>query len=170
MLWFLVIWLSWKVWIWIVGTESQPMAERMFPALSLPWEAFNNYLRFFLLKTTELLVQLMGYSTFQKGNSLWITGYPGISVGNYCLGVQLMYYHVALMLISPIPLPKRLLYAIAGVILIQFLNVLRITGLLLISVYKPSLLVLSHDYLFMIPIVALTLWFYFRTSIKHHGN
>ncbi len=119
-----------------------------------------------LINSTEWFVQLLGYATYKKGNSLWITGYPGISIGNYCLGMQLMFYHVALMAISPISVSRKILYAVAGVLLIQFLNMLRITGLLLISVYKPSLLILSHDYLFMIPIVALTLYFYYRTSIR----
>ena len=170
MLWFVFIWLSWKAWIWLIGVESEPINNRKIPALSSIWEAFNDQFRLLLLHATELAVQGLGFSTIQHGESIWIAGYRGVSVGNYCLGVQLMFYHAALMFISPISWNKRLLYAFVGALCIQLLNVLRISGLLLISVYKPSLLILSHDYLFMIPIVALTLWFYYRTSIKHHGN
>lgn len=170
MLWFLVIWLAWKGWIWFIGIENQPISTRHLPALSAAWEAFNGQLKVLLLYLTEGGLNAMGYKTYQSGVSLWIIGYKGISVGNYCLGLQLMFYHVALMFISPLSLWQKVTYAVLGVLLIELLNVGRMVGLLLISVYKPSLLVLSHDYLFMIPVLGLTLLFYYCTTIHRHGN
>lgn len=158
-----LIWLSWKVFVWFIGEESDPMEERYSPFLSAPWEALNNWLRATLLHISDGILHILGYET-QMVNEyiLRVAGWGGISLGNYCLGFQLMYYFSMLFLVSKISWPKRLIGVAGGILLIQGLNVGRIVGLILIDVHAHHLMWLSHDYLFNIIVAIVLLFFYWR--------
>lgn len=171
-LWFLgkifLIWVSWKGFIWLIGEESVPLHERHIPAISAPWEALNDWLRTTLLHISNGILHLLGYETQLVNNYiLRIAGYGGISLGNYCLGFQLMYYFSMLFLISEMTWSKRVFGVVVGILLIQALNVMRITGLILIDVHAHNLLFLSHDYLFS-AIVAVVLLFFYWWMLKEN--
>lgn len=165
--WFLVIWLFWKLWIWIVGVESEPLASRTIPALSAAWESLNEALRVVLLGATQTFLNILGYDALIRSPYIWVKGYEqagSLGVGNYCLGFQLMFYHTALTLLSRVNWKKKLAYIALGLLTIQLLNVLRLAGLMLVKIYSPSRLWLAHDYVFVLPVLALLLYFYYRTN------
>lgn len=165
--WFVAIWLSWKVWIYIVGVESQPIAQRHWPALSRQWENINDWLRHLLLACCKQVLSLAGYNAQVSGHYLWledIRSAGSLAVGDYCLGFQLMFYHIALTFIAPVKWSRKLLYALGGLIFIQLFNVSRLVGLMLVKVYLPSQLWLAHDYVFVIPVLLVLLYFNFRIN------
>lgn len=161
-----LIWLSWKGFIWLIGEESVPINKRHVPALSAPWETLNDGLRSVLLHLSDGILHVLGYET-QMVNEyiLRVAGYGGISLGNYCLGFQLMYYFTMLFLIADMAWSRRIAGVVIGILLIQMLNVLRITGLILIDVHAHHLMFLSHDYLFS-AIVAVVLLFFYWWMVK----
>ncbi|MDZ4845704.1 MAG: exosortase/archaeosortase family protein [Chitinophagales bacterium] len=165
------IWLSWKGFIWLIGEESVAISERHVPALSAPWEVLNDWLRATLLHISDGILHLLGYET-QMVNEyiLRIAGYGGISLGNYCLGFQLMYYFSLLFLVAQIAWSKRIAGVVIGILLIQTLNVFRIIGLILIDVHAHDFMFLSHDYLFNIVVAAALLLFYWWMLREKHKS
>lgn len=164
-----LIWLSWKLFILIIGEEQEPLDERMFPALSAQWELLNNFVRKHLLIASEWCLRQLGYETVMADDYfLRVEGYGGIALGNYCLAFQILYYFTSLVVIAEMPLTRKIWGMAAGLILVQLLNILRITGLILVDVHSPKLMFLSHDYFFNLPVLGLLLLFY-KTLIDR-GN
>jgi len=165
----LAIWLSWKLFSWVIGEERIPLEERYFPALSAPWETLNDWLRALLLHSSNGILHLFGYETdLFRNYVLRVHGYGGIALGNYCLGFQLMYYFSMLMLISKLSPAKKGIAIIAGVFLIQGLNIFRITALVLIDVHAHRFMFLSHDYLFNALVAVVLLLFYRKMLQQEH--
>ncbi|GIV34048.1 MAG: hypothetical protein KatS3mg031_1583 [Chitinophagales bacterium] len=158
-----LIWLSWKVFIWIAGEESTPVEDRMFPAFSAYWEQLNDWLRIVILHAANWLLHMLGYETVLEHNYvLRVLGHRGIALGNYCLGFQLMYYFIMLVMISDLSWPIKVFASITGVVLIQVMNILRVAGLNLIDVhYNQYMVTLSHDYIFNFLVFGLLLLFYY---------
>ena len=156
-----LIWLSWRIFTYIIGEESKPIHERFLPALSFQWESLNDWLRGILLNSSNRLLHMTGYQTHLESNYiLRIEGSGGIALGNYCLGFQLMYYFAMLVLISALS-PKKKVFGIAtGIVIIPLLNIFRITGLVWIDSFAPRLRFISHDYIFNIIVFGMLLLFY----------
>lgn len=163
---FLAIWLVWKGLVLILGTESTPISERMFPPLSIAWEQLNNGLRHGLIAIASAVLGLMGFTVYDNGYTMGIPGYMTLSIGNYCLGFQLMFYFTALIVISEMNWKTKLLAIITGLIIIQLLNLIRIVGLNLLVVYHPDWTALSHDYLFNILVLGVILSYYYYLTKK----
>ncbi|MDX2002988.1 MAG: archaeosortase/exosortase family protein [Chitinophagales bacterium] len=158
----ILIWLSWKGIIWVLGEELIPIEQRMFPELSAVWESFNVWLVTLLVNTSHFILQVLGYQVYASGRDLWIGQVPGVNVGNYCLGLQLMYYFLLLMLVSGFNRKYKAVAMIGGILLINALNIVRIAGLTVISFEAPKYLFLAHDHLFNILVfVSLFLFVYF---------
>lgn len=157
----LLIWLSWKVIIYILGIESKPIDERMFPAISIEWEYLNNEVRWIVLDGAEFVLNKIGYATENSGYVLNIEGKQGIGIGNYCLGFQLMYYFIMLVIIAPLSFIKKMWAGIAGIAITIFINIFRTAALCWIVVFKPSLMAVSHDYIFNALVLSVLMLFYY---------
>ena len=156
-----LIWISWKGFIIVIGEEAHPLESRMFPAISAVWEDFNDFYRTVLLQSTEMVLKVMNYETTLSNNyKLKINGYGGVAVGNYCLGFQLMYYFSMLVLVAEMSKTRKTFGIVAGLIIVFVLNVMRIAGLNLMSVYCPSLLAFTHDYVFNFGVFGVLLILY----------
>lgn len=157
----LVIWVSWKVILFVLGIESKPISERFFPRVSTEWEYLNNEVRWIVLDGAETVLNAFGYSTENSGYLLNIKDKPGVALGNYCLGFQLMYYFIMLVIIAPFGFVKKILASVSGIFITIFLNIFRIAALCWLVVYHPSLMAVSHDYIFNIVVLGVLMVFYF---------
>ncbi len=158
-----LIWFSWKIFIWFIGEESVPLNQRYSPLLSGWWEQLNDLLRIVILVPSELLLNILGYQTeLVNDYVLRVQGYGGIALGNYCLGFQLMYYYVMLMVISGITVKKKIFGIITGLFIVQVLNIFRVAGLNLIDVHAKHLMWISHDYIFNFIVFGILLLFYYK--------
>ncbi|MCX6200360.1 MAG: exosortase/archaeosortase family protein [Bacteroidetes bacterium] len=157
----LVIWVSWKVILFALGVESKPISERFFPRVSTEWEYLNNEVRWIVLDGAETVLNALGYSTENSGYLLNIKDKQGIALGNYCLGFQLMYYFIMLVIIAPFGFIKKILASVSGIFITIFLNIFRIAALCWLVVFHPSLMAISHDYIFNIVVLGVLMVFYF---------
>ncbi len=157
----LIIWVSWKVILFVLGVESQPLNERFFPWVSTEWEYLNNEVRWIVLDGAEVVLNRFGYTTENSGYLLNIKDNQGIALGNYCLGFQLMYYFIMLVIISPFGSIKKIIASVSGIAITIFLNIFRIAALCWLVVYKPSLMAISHDYIFNVAVLGVLMVFYF---------
>ena len=149
-----------KLFFHIMGEEKVHLQDRMFPSISAIWEQFNNGLRFILLHATSLIFIVLGYQTNLIDNyTVLVNGLGGVSIGNYCLGIQLGFYFSALIIAYPGGKWKRkLAFIFIGILCINLLNISRFIGLIYISAYKPELLDLAHEYIFNYTIYAFAIF------------
>lgn len=84
-------------------------------------------LRSLLLGTCAAILKLFGYSVHTSQYSLHVAGYSGIKLVYSCLGYGIMSFFIAFIFTWPkvINWKQKLVFAIAGLFLIQFLNVVR---------------------------------------------
>ncbi len=158
------IYLLWRTFYFIIGYESQPIEERFIPWLSAYWEGFMNMQRLFTLESTAIILGMFGFNTeIILEYMLRITDYRGggVTVGNYCLAVQLMILYLALVLSYPAAVLRKVKYAIGGVALIQFVNVLRVTTLAWMSVRMPEVVEFNHHLTFRLLVLMIIMMIYF---------
>ncbi len=157
-----LIWLSWKGFIFIIGEESTPIHERFFPALSLKWEFFNAWYKTHLLKVCVLLLKATGYPAWlYQGDTINIGDLSGVGVGNYCLGFQLIYYFTMILAVSEISRFQKAFGMAVGFLAVNFLNVIRLSALAIISAYYYRLSYFFHDYAFNIIVFGSLMVFYY---------
>ena len=156
-----VIWLSWTGFIHIIGEQSHPLDKRYFPAISDYWEDFNYNLVRFLATQSEAILRFMGYNAYSFNRVVWIEGYRGVGIGNYCIGVQLMYYFSMLIIVSDLKTKVKFIAVPTGIFITQTLNIIRIVALTLVTVYVPHLAVLFHDHIFNIIVFGTLISFYY---------
>lgn len=156
-----LIYLSWKVWIFgIVGKEEWDKNLMPWPWLGVQWEKFNDVVRIGLLKSSSWLLDVLGFEAGLRNNYIcYIDGYGGVSVGNYCLGMQLIYYYIGLLIISPISFRLKLLAIPVALAINHLLNTFRITALNIMTVHLPEYVDVSHHYLFNALVFGLLLLF-----------
>lgn len=154
------IWLSWKVIIHILGEQKVPLNERLVPKLSGAWEQLNTLLANEVLSISKHTLAAIEYTAYTYKRTLWITDSPGVTVGNYCLGIQLMFYFAVMVLVTPMSLNRKLIGVVGGVVLVNFLNIIRIIGLALVVHHTPQYLFIAHDHLFNLFVLGCMLPFF----------
>lgn len=157
-----LIWISWKGFVYIIGEEHIPFEKRFFPSISQNWENFNYKIVRFLALQTQGILQLLGYETYNHQRIVWIAGYNGIGIGNYCIGFQLMYYFFMLIAVSQLNSFTKLWAAFTGILITQVLNVIRLVVLSLVTVYIPDYIFLFHDHIFNIIVFGTLITFYYH--------
>lgn len=161
-----LIWLSWKGVFWFLGEEKTPLDERVVPAISAVWEDFNLWIVKGLLLVSKLVLNLLGYASHITGRSIWIEHVHAVGVGNYCLGMQLIYYNTLLIIITQAPWKRKVIAILFGIIITQFLNVIRISGLALLALHKPEWIEFAHDHVFNIMVFGTMIGFYYYYLVK----
>jgi exosortase/archaeosortase family protein len=156
-----LIWLSWKGFIHLIGEEKIPLEKRYFPSISSVWENFNYSMVRFLATQSEAILKLFGQNAYSFERKVWIEGANGVGIGNYCIGIQLMYYFSMLIVISDLSLKNKLVALPVGVFITQTLNIIRIVALALVAAYVPSLTVLFHDHIFNIIVFGTLITYYY---------
>jgi exosortase/archaeosortase family protein len=89
-----------------------------------------------------------------------------VGVGNYCLGLQLMYYNTLLVLISQASAKRKIIGIGFGIVITNVFNVIRITGLALIALHYPTWIEVAHDHIFNIMVFGTMIGFYMRYIAK----
>lgn len=166
----LLIWLSWKGIIFFLGEQQIPIEDRVVPALSAVWEQMNLALVNFIIHTGRAILELLGYHAFAMQRTLWIDYVPGVTVGNYCLGIQLMYYFTMLVLVSPLTWRAKIIGSLLGVVITMLLNIIRVTGLVLVSYHAPDYMFLAHDHLFNIMVFGVLLLFFYYLTRRYEAR
>ena len=123
---------------------------------------FVDGLRYFLLRTSQMILEAIGYDTYRGEYTLGIRDQGGIRLVYKCLGFELTFGYIALVLAYPFQGIRTWLYLVFGIILIQFLNVVRIFWLTIQFTKQDNLAfeVIDHHDLFNIVVVLVLLVVY----------
>lgn len=167
----LIIYLAWKVLSFILGEESTPIQDRMWPWLSTGWESLNDKIRIVILSVTQLWFNVVGLdSEIVNGYRLWVYDYAFVGVGNYCLAIQLWIFFVALIVSYSGKWYNKLWFSLIGIILINVINVFRLIAVVYAAHYYPEYIQFNHDYIFNVLVYIFTffmwIWWVKRFSFE----
>ncbi len=152
-----VIYAAWKLLSWFLGEEKIPIPERHWPWLSALWEHFNDGVRICLLNSAKFVFTILGYSgQIISDNKLLVPDLAWVGIGDYCLGIQLWIFFVALICSYPGKWKHKLLYALLGVIAINSINILRLVLLIFAFHAWPKQMQFNHDYIFNVVVYIFT--------------
>ena len=108
----------------------------------------------FFVHSGHFILDLLGYTVFSSRNILYIDGSDGVKVINACLGWATIALYAGFIIVYPGNRKTKWWYILLGVILIVFMNVLRITGMALISYHNPEAVDFYHQYIFNVILLA----------------
>jgi exosortase/archaeosortase family protein len=93
-------------------------------------------------------------------------------IWDVCNGIDLMFIYVGIVVLLPYPAKRKIIFCIAGVIVIIFANIIRITSLYYIFHYHPGAFDFSHHYLFTILMYILIFygWLLYTKRDMIHKN
>jgi exosortase/archaeosortase family protein len=168
----ILIYISWKILSWFLGEEKIPIDDRIWPWLSAGWEQFNDWIRIFLLYSSSFIFDLLGYTNQVVGDyRLFLPQLTSIEVGNYCLGIQLWIFFIALICSYPGKWKKKLIYSAIGLVSINILNIFRIVTIAFAAHAYPKQMQFNHDYIFNVIVYIFTfvVWVIYVRGQKEEG-
>lgn len=120
-----------------------------------------------LLVCSDLFLGLIGYNTemIESTRIVKIIGTSGVTVGEPCVGFDIMALFVGLILSAAMNIKKKLAYIALAIIIINGLNVLRISALAVLVQFDPYLWELNHKFIFTI-IVYLVMFSFWRKLLN----
>ena len=144
-----LLYLVTKLFFFTMGIEGLAIEKRVFPQVSIVWEAMNDFLRIVMLKGTYMVLLILGHKSEIINNySIRTSGMGEVIIGNYCIGIQLWFYFAALIIPYEGSWRKKVPFILFGIICINIINIFRFTRLMYISHYNPALLNYAHEYVF----------------------
>lgn len=123
------------------------------------------FIRHIITICTKVLNQL-GYSTFASKETndvqvFGIDGSNGVWIGGPCNGINLMFLFAIFIISYPSTNNKTKLWFITiGILVVHFINIIRIISLSLIAFYAPAYLEFNHTYTFTFIVygIIFSLW------------
>ncbi len=116
---------------------------------------YINWSRSFLLNSAAKILRAFNYTVVTNDTELLVVGKGAIRLIYTCLGYGLMSVFAAFCLSFPPPFKHRLIFLVAGLLFIQFVNILRFVLLPLFWDRKHPFLGMDHHDLFNIIIYLL---------------
>ena len=119
-----------------------------------------------LLKVKHYIVGQTYYITSLSGELTWLEVSPG------CTSLKQWVHWIFLMLLYPGSWRHKLWYIPAGIIVIHFINLVRITGLGITLKYWPVYFAFAHDYIFktMFYGVIFLMWVIWVEKFRKHSQ
>jgi len=119
-----------------------------------------------LIYPSKFILALLGFDTVTTYNSIKIVGSGGVRIAFPCLGMEIIFSLMALIIAYPGKNKKR--YLICGVLGIHCINIVRVTGLTLLKYYDPGIKFPGHDVFNLICYSFIILIFYWW--VKNHSS
>lgn len=128
-------------------------------------------LRWILIKSSALLLKLFGFTVISNKYELLVAGRGMIQVVYTCLGLGVISFFAAFVIAYPKQLKAKIIFLLAGICGIEFLNIIRL-ALLALYWNKQKSQVIDHHTIFNIFIyIVITVSLYFWvTSTKNAAN
>ncbi|WP_214072470.1 archaeosortase/exosortase family protein [Mucilaginibacter sp. dw_454] len=129
-------------------------------------------LRSFLLWCSAAILKCFGFAVITNDNSLLLAGHGEITLVYTCLGLGVLSFFGAFVIAYPKPIGARLIFLVAGILGIQFLNILRFV-VLAIFWDKKSNHIVDHHTIFNVLIyiiIGISLYFWVTADAGHKTN
>lgn len=129
-------------------------------------------LRQLLLDCSVMILKWLGYAAIDNNYELLVAGKGTLALVYSCLGLGLMSFFSAFVIAYPSPLRLKLVFLFSGILVIQFLNVMRFV-LLAIFWSKKASRIIDHHTIFNIIlyiIIAFSLYIWIKHNDKPAGT
>ena len=94
---------------------------------------YVGWLRFLLLHTSKKILAALGYNTFVDGlYTIYMYGGRGVRLVYSCIGFGVMSFWIAFIYANKVHWQKKVKWAMGGIVLLFFINVIRISLLLVV--------------------------------------
>lgn len=112
-----------------------------------------------IITVTETLLNLFGFKTFtvlqdHDVQVVGIDGSSGVWVGSNCNAISLFILFVSFVIAYPGKIKHKFWYIPLGIILVHFLNIIRVVALAIIALKAPHTLGFNHTYTFTFLVYA----------------
>ena len=120
-----------------------------------------------LLVSSDFFLRLVGYSTevIELTRIVKISGTSGVTVGEPCIGFDIMALFVGLIVSATMKASRKLIFIGMALLIINALNILRISALAVLVQFDPYLWELNHKFIFTI-VVYLVMFSFWRKLLK----
>ncbi|GAB3927751.1 exosortase Y [Mucilaginibacter myungsuensis] len=138
-------------------------------------DAHLNYIggmRSILVNLTVNSLKLLGYKVIYNQDSIRVIGRNGILIAYDCIGMGVMSFFTAFTIAYPKPIKIKVIFLIAGIVVIQVLNICRMC-LLALYWHKPQVRSIDHHLVFNVVIYAVigvSIYFYTKGSRANTRN
>lgn len=118
----------------------------------IPYTPIDSFLIQTIINHSESILSYLGYELLEK-NSMYhfhmgIKNTSGVIIGGPCDGLSLFILFISFILVFKGRILAKILFSATGIIVIHFLNVVRIVALAIIVKYFPQHLDFHHSYTF----------------------
>jgi exosortase/archaeosortase family protein len=130
---------------------------------------FVSWLRYVLIESSAAILNILGYQTKTNVYQMLVVGHNVVHIGYDCLGFGVMSFFTAFVIAYPGVLKTKLYFWGIGLLVIQFLNLLRFVILSLYWRPTKNVYISDHHTIFNIivyMIIAISLYFYTRYQDK----
>ncbi len=124
--------------------------------IHLAYEATINYTVDYLLYGSKFITELFGFETIIKGKVLRIIETGGVRLDRGCMGRNLIGMFAGFIIAYPGNPKNKLWYIPLGVFFITIINMVRISGLVIISSCCPDNIDINHYIVFQSAVLILT--------------
>lgn len=120
-----------------------------------------------LLVCSDFFLGTIGYSTevIESTRIVKVSGTSGVTVGEPCIGFDIMALFVGLIVSVTMRVRKKILFIGLALIIINGLNVLRISALAVLVQFDPYLWELNHKFIFTI-VVYLVMFSFWQKLLR----
>lgn len=110
-----------------------------------------------LLTISDILLKSIGYSTevIESTRIVKIIGTSGVTVGEPCIGFDIMALFIGLILSLQLSFRSTIQFILIVLLMINTLNVLRISALAVLVQYDPYLWEINHKFIFTFTIYVI---------------
>ena len=167
----LVIFLSWKLIYRLFLYDSryldQAITSHLGNASILLINSLGNLEGFTTKRVTDFYI-IDGISVKEESSAIYHNDRMVLHIANACNGIELMVLYMGFIICMPSRFWRKLIYIIIGVIILDFVNVLRCTGLIYLREYYHVYFQFAHRYLFNTIVYSSTfiMWMIYSRKIN----
>lgn len=107
-----------------------------------------------LIHLSKLSLTILGYNVFVFGHTFGIDGSHGVFIGTPCNGLDLMALFAGFVIVFNGSWKNKWWFILVGLIVIHFLNLVRVVALTIIAKTAPEYIDFNHKYTFTIILYA----------------
>ncbi|MEN3322130.1 hypothetical protein VP395_00185 [Mariniflexile soesokkakense] len=102
-----------------------------------------------------------------KHSGIYHNGYRVLYIADACNGLELIVLYIGFIICMPSKILRKILYIVIGVLLLDFINILRCVGLIYLREYFHAYFQFAHHYLFKLVVYSATfiIWIYYTRKI-----
>jgi exosortase family protein XrtF len=145
------------------------MTIKYTPFFRPVFRLFRRILTRVFVESVEAILRLLNYDVRSTKNVVYIAGSNGVQIINACLGWSIMALFIGFVFAYPSQSKPKLWFIPLGLCTILFFNVLRLTGMAVISYVSPGSMDFYHHYIFKI-ILYLVVFILWIIWIKKYGK